>query len=302
MGVPEHKVEYDSSLMKRDDQNYLKNFLTKQMRKILLILFFKTLSNKDLAKQMGISTSALGNILQRMKKSQIKLLITNKEDKYIFYSLTPAAYAYVKNNLLKEEDSEVKIIKFSDEETSNYIECTDALHKLKNVLSIDTTRDFEKFIELYYVKESKEKREVLDDFIISFIKINKEGCKEDFDRIINKFDSDTLQRNILHCVSLYQAMMHLCEIYNQSWELAYDFVDSFFKSKGECVSFKVLSECKNLPTEVMAKMGRSLLEIVNISKANNHSKNEFMDCWKVYVTDKQFMRYIAAGYERWMNL
>ena len=306
MGAPDYKVEssieYDSLSMNLDDKNYLKNFLTKQMCKILLILFFKTLSNKDLAKQMGISTSALSNILQRMKKSQIKLFIINKEDKYIFYSLTPIAYAYVKDNLIKEEESDVKILRFNDEETSNYIECTENLNKLKVFLSIDTAREFESFFELHYMKGSKEKREALDDFIISLAKMNNEDCRENFNTIISNLDDEIFRENILHCVNLYQSMMRLCDIYDQAWELAYDFVDSFFKSKGECVSFKFLSECKTLEPEIIAEMGSGLFEIVNISNKNSHSKDEFMDCWKIYVPIKQFMRYIAVAYENWMNL
>ncbi len=297
----EYSVEYDSAPMSMDVQAYLKNFLTKQMCRILLILFFNTLSNKDLARQMGISTSALGNILQRMKKSQIELFITNKEDKYLLYSLTPVAYAYVKDNLVEEENSQVRIIHFHDKETSDYIECTNALQKLQEVLPIDTTREFENFIESYYVKVSEEKRAVLDHFIISLARIHNEVSEEEFRGIMDKLD-DALQRNILHCVSLYQSMIQLCEIYEKSWELAYDFVDSIIESKGKSVSLKVLRGCKTMEAEAVIGIGNSLWEIVNISKINNHSKDEFMDCWKIYVTDKQFMRYIAAGYENRMNI
>lgn len=71
MGATIHNVEndriYDDFVMEVDCQSYLSNFLTKQMCKILIILYFQTLSNKALAKQMGISASALSNILQRIK-------------------------------------------------------------------------------------------------------------------------------------------------------------------------------------------------------------------------------------------
>ena len=297
----EYSVEYDSAPMSMDVQAYLKNFLTKQMCRILLILFFRTLSNKDLALQMGISTSALGNILQRMKKSQIELFITNKEDKYLLYSLTPVAYAYVKDNLVEEETSQVRIIHFHDEETSDYIECTNALQKLQEVLPVDMTREFENFIGSYYVKVSEEKRAVLDHFISSLAKIHNEVNEEEFRGIMDKLD-DALQRNILHCVSLYQSMIQLCEIYEKSWELAYDFVDSIIESKGTSISLKVLCGCKTMEAETVVGIGNSLWEIVNISKINNHSKDEFMNCWKMYVTDKQFMRYIAIGYEKRMNV
>lgn len=297
----ESSFEHDSVSIKPDDKDYLRKFLTKQMCKILLILFLKTLSNKDLAKQMGISASALSNILQRMKRSQIQLLITNKEDKYILYSLTPVAYAYVKDNLAEKNNSEAEIIRFNDEKTSNYIECTESLRKLKSYLAIDTTREFENFFDIYYVKGSKEKRDILDDFIISLVKMKQEDCKENFNKVIAELNDVVFQENVLHCVSLYQAMTYLTDIYDQEWESAYDFVDSVFESKGEGVSLAFLSKCKSLATEKIAEMGRSLFEIANISKKNNYSKLEFMDCWKVYIPRKQFMRYIAVVYEKQMS-
>lgn len=306
MGVPDYKagssIEHDGVSINPADKDYLRKFLTKQMCKILLILFHRTLSNKDLAKQMGISSSALSNILQRMKRAQIQLFITSKEDKYILYSLTPVAYAYVKENLAEKNNSEAEIIHFNDEGTSNYIECTESLHKLKNYLTIDTTREFESFFELHYVKGSKAEKESLDDFIISLAKMNNEECGESSNRIVSELDDPVFQGTMLHCVGLYQSMMYLCDIYDQEWELACDFVDSVFESKGAGVSLEFLSKCKDLKTEKIAEMGRSLFEIANISKKNDHSKLEFMDCWKVYIPRKQFMRYIAVVYENRMNL
>lgn len=294
-------IEQDSVSINLDDKNYLEKFLTKQMCKILLILSHKTLSNKELAKRMGLSSSALGSILQRMKKSKIQLLIMDREDRYVFYSLSSVAYAYVKDNLVEKEDSEENIIRFGDEKTSDYIECTEALCKLKNCLSVDSMRELENFFNSFYVKGNRENRSVLDDFIIRLAKMKQEDCGENFDKMIAELDGVVLRENILHCVNLYLSMMRLRDIYDQEWELAYDFVDSIFEFKGEGVGLKFLEKCKNLETEEIAEMGKGLFEIASISKRNNHSRIEFVDCWEVYIPRRQFIRYIARAYEKQMS-
>ena len=295
----ENGSEYYTPVKEQDYKSYLKKFLTKQMCKILLILFYHTLSNKELAKRMGITANALSNIIQRMKTSQVELFIISKKDKFTLYSLTHEAQVYVKEYLIVEENSEQKIIQFSDDETSAYIECADALHKLKHNLQIDSEIEFSRFMELYYVKESEEKRTVLDDFIRHLVKMDYKKQTEAFNKIIKEMENPLLGRNILHCVSLYQSMINLCKVYSTTWKLSYKFVNSCLDSKG--VSFEFLEECKDFNAEEIVAMGQGLSEIVNISKMNNHSMNEFIECWEAYFSEEQFLYFIASRYDSWMT-
>lgn len=297
----ENASEYYASITEQDYTTYLKKFLTKQMCKILLILFYHTLSNKELAKRMGITANALSNILQRMKTSQVELFVISKKDKFTLYSLTKKAQVYVKEYLIIEENSDPKIIRFSDDETSAYKECADALHKLKNILQVDSEIEFSRFMELYYVKESEEKRTVFDDFIRRLAKMDGEKQTEAFHKIIEEMGNSLLRRNILHCVGLYQSMMNLCKIYSATWKLSYEFVNSCFETKGECVSFEFLKDCKDLKIEEIVAMGQGLSEIVDISKMNNHSMNEFIECWGAYFSEEQFLHFIASRYDSWMT-
>lgn len=296
----ENNIEYVGSEIERNNLSYLKTFLTKQMCKILLILFFQTLSNKELAKRMGITTNALSNILQRMKASQVELFVISKKEKFTLYSLTLTAQAYVKEYLIPEEDSGLKIIPFSDDETSNYMECSDALHKWKHSLQIDSETEFSKFMELHYVKESKEKRRIYDDCIRHLVKMEDGKQTGRVHKIVEELGEPLLERNVLHCVSLYNSMIKLCKIYDISWELSYDLVDSFIDSKGENVGLDLLMKCKESRPEDIAEMGQNLWGIVNISGMNNLSMDEFMECWKAYFSEKQFLRFIASRYDSWM--
>lgn len=249
---------------------------------------------------MGITTNALSNILQRMKTSQVGLFVINKREKFTLYSLTPTAQAYVKEYLIPTEDSGLKIIQFSDDETSIYMECSDALHKLKHSLQIDSETEFSRFMELYYVKKSQEERKIYDDFIRHLVKIEDGKQTGIFHKIIEELGDPLLERNVLHSVNLYKSMINMCKIYDASWELSYDLVDSFIDSKGKNVGLDLLMKCKEVNPEDIAEMGQSLWGIVDVSGMNNLSMGEFMECWKDYFSEKQFLRFVASRYDSWM--
>ena len=303
MGASVHNVENDSeyngSAMEVYYQSYLKNFLTKQMCRILIILFYKKLSNKALAKQMGISASALSNILQRMKRSEIDLFIISKEDKYIFYSLTSIAHAYVEDNLITEEDSGLKIIQFNDDETLDYMKCVDALHKLKQNLEMDSSIEFIRFMELHYVKASKEKKSVLLDFINHFMKM--ENGKQT-DEIINELGNHLLERNILHCMELYKSTIYLCKMYNVSWRLSHKFVNLCLESNDDESVFEFLEECGNEDLDIgkIVVVRKGLKEIADISVLSHHSMSEFTECWKAFFSEEEFLDFVASRYDSWM--
>lgn len=300
MSEPIHNVvnngEYDDFAIEEDTRRYLKKFLTKQMCKILIILFSQTLSNKELAEKMGISASALSNILIRMKTSKVKLFNIQREDKYIFYSLTVVAQAYVKSDLITVEDQDIKIIQFKDDETLSFLECSGAVNKLKNNLQLNSEKEFFRFMIVNYVNEDREKKNDLSNFINYFIKLDNEKHKEVSCKIIEKFGDPPLEKNLLHCVSLYKAMLNLC---NMSWELSYKCVMSLFESQGAGLSMAFIKECKCFEGSEIAEMGEHLWEIVKISEMSRLSMEEFIACWSTFFENKQFLYFVASRYDSW---
>ena len=75
-------------------QNTICRFITRQMARIMLLLLDHTMTNKEIAERMNLTSSALSNILQRMKKCEVELLSIEKKDKYVMYSLTSVAHLY----------------------------------------------------------------------------------------------------------------------------------------------------------------------------------------------------------------
>ena len=91
-------------------QNTICRFITRQMARIMLLLLDHTMTNKEIAERMNLTSSALSNILQRMKKCEVELLSIEKKDKYVMYSLTSVAHLYTEMNLVLKDKKDLKLI------------------------------------------------------------------------------------------------------------------------------------------------------------------------------------------------
>lgn len=110
--------------------HYIDIFVTKQMCNLMLVLNDRTLSNKEIAEEMGVKTSALSNILQRMKRSAVKLLDIHKHEKHMMYSLIPIALAYREQRLVSQGNSSQKVINLRSESEINLESCLLALYHI----------------------------------------------------------------------------------------------------------------------------------------------------------------------------
>ena len=70
----------------------------------LMILFERgTLLHKELASELGVSSSALNAIIKLMNFTSVKVIKAERCSKYKWYSLTPLAYKYVKEKKKRQE-------------------------------------------------------------------------------------------------------------------------------------------------------------------------------------------------------
>ena len=118
-------------------QNTICRFITRQMARIMLLLLDHTMTNKEIAERMNLTSSALSNILQRMKKCEVELLSIEKKDKYVMYSLTSVAHLYTEMNLVLKDKKDLKLIQINETETVELTGCRNALVGLKERLGED---------------------------------------------------------------------------------------------------------------------------------------------------------------------
>lgn len=78
----------------------IRELLTKQCIKVMIDLYNNRLNNKELAKAMNIASNNLSNTLQRIKSSQLNLLIIEHESRNTYYSLSEIGKKYTEKYLL----------------------------------------------------------------------------------------------------------------------------------------------------------------------------------------------------------
>ena len=78
----------------------IRELLTKQCIKVMINLYNNRLNNKELAKAMNIASNNLSNTLQRIKSSQLNLLIIEHESRNTYYSLSEIGKKYTEKYLL----------------------------------------------------------------------------------------------------------------------------------------------------------------------------------------------------------
>lgn len=89
--------EENNKFLDVESESIIRRFLTKQMIRILCLLWNCSLSNKEIADKMNLSSSALSNILQRMKKCEVALLMIEKKKNILFILLL-----LMQRNMLRE--------------------------------------------------------------------------------------------------------------------------------------------------------------------------------------------------------
>ncbi len=81
-------------------QNEIWQIKTKYKNEILSVLAQKgTLLHKDLACMIGVSASGLTAIIKQMNATRVKTINVEEVSKFKLYSITPAAYKYIMQNM-----------------------------------------------------------------------------------------------------------------------------------------------------------------------------------------------------------
>jgi len=245
-------------LLTPEEEHVISRFLTKQMKRILFLLFDNSMTNKEIAEQMDLSTSALSNILQRMKKCEIQLLTLIKEEKYMLYSLTPLAYEYTENYLIAKGKADFKLIQLNHLETAELINCRNNLDLLKERLGESWDIEFFRCCINYYENDGKN----VDSEAASFFEsveelIIKEQMKQ-LELIMNEFGDEATRKLYLKYIQKYIHIRRLCLWDAEEWNLAYRFIDDIFYGEKMCISLEWLTNSGSVSQEDIINIARGL--------------------------------------------
>lgn len=122
-----------------------------QYKDVLLCTLKKrgTLLHKDLAAELGVSSSGLTDIVKKMNSTSVKIINVEEVSKYKLYSLTPAANRYVVKNMLDMPKSNKTVLvhtvspaheRINRAEAIEFVACS----KVQNFLSLSNYIEAEK--------------------------------------------------------------------------------------------------------------------------------------------------------------
>lgn len=289
--------EEDNALLTSESELIIRRFLTKQMVYILLLLLNCNMTNKEMAEKMGLSSSAISNILQRMKKCEIELLVIEKKEKYMLYSLSPIAKEYAEKFLIIKEKSDFKVIQIHESETIELINCRNALGRLKDKFGKDWNADFSYWCFRYYENDEKKKMPEVDNFFetIEELIINEQFPQ--FEYIMEALEDDASRKNCIRYINKYIGVRRLCFLDGEDWKTAYQFIDDIFRSEEISISCEFLKRSGVLTKEDIIKMSNGIFEIINCSIKKKLTKEEFIDTWsKYFFPHEKLVYYLAEKY------
>lgn len=282
------------SLLTFKNESIIRRFLTKQMVRILLLLLNDTMTNKEIAEQMHLTSSALSNILQRMKKCEIDLITAEKKERYVLYTLTPIAREYVVKNLIVREKSDLKVVQINERTTAEYIDCQNALSVLKEKLGNEWESEFLDSCSQYYKYQNKEA--VIDEAVAFFERLEEliiKGQTTQLEWILDELDSEISKNKCLEYIRKYTYIRVLCDLDAEDWERAYQFVEDTMDGDEICFSYDFMINC-NLSKEDILGMADGLMYIIDCSKRMKLSKKEFLIQWSKYFFQHEKLLYIIG--------
>lgn len=276
----------------------IRELLTKQCIKVMINLYNKRLSNKELAKAMNIASNNLSNTLQRIKSSQLNLLIIEHESRNTYYSLSEIGKKYTEKYLLCDVPKRENV-KNTLTQKGIY-----ALNNMKKAWGIHWELKLDEILIACF------------DKIYSF-EIDYCGQEENFKQFINsierlKLDEQWDELNIIYDLlnpfvvmridksfNYMAGVKYLCILYSTDWEMTFKLIDDFFE-KGRCIEMDLIEKFTEygIESEEVKAALENLEGIIREAKANRMTKDGFYKKWKEYFKPyEQFAFYIATKYE-----
>lgn len=294
----------DASLLTPEKEGILSGFLTKQMLRLIVLLIKGTLTNKELAVRMGLSSSALSNILQRMKKCEIELLVVSREEKNVLYSLTPIVREYVEKNLPgiqipdKIQTSEkIRLVRINQMETVEWRRCKEALEELRELAGPEGTAELLEYCTFYYTGSQDKVPDAARDFFEALEELIIEEQTQQTEWILNRLEEMGLKALCQKYLKRLVGVRKLCTLDTVNWEAAARFTDDFFLSEDRYVSIDFLKSCYDFSTEDIIDMAMGLSEIIKASVGRIISKKDFIAAWSRYFKNHdKLVFYIGEKY------
>lgn len=273
------------------------NTQTRQCNKVIRELYGHKLSNKELSENVGVSRSALSNILQKIKSSQLGLLVVEQNGRNTYYSLSDLGCAYAEKHLFNDIANS-KIINIEEKLSEHALM---GMHALKNMQKEWGEEWQLKFDELL-LEHSKGKSGEghFDTFIEAVKNIIVEERWEELNKIYHLIDNVLLRKRIEKRFDQLMGIKCLCIIDDMDWKMAYKLVEDFFEYHGQFVRMEFLEQFQNhqIGSEEIKSAFNALSQMIEAAREEKMSKEDFYNEWEeAFVPHERLVYYIAEKYK-----
>lgn len=268
--------------------------LTRQCNRIIIALYDCKLSNKELAKYMGISASSLSNSLQKIKNTGFDLLVTEQIGRQIFYSLSELGHLYAKERLMSKQ-----IINIQEKLHCSIQEEKALLEDMQSEWGEEWKLKFDELLFEYIKGMDNKSEKLFQNFITAIENIILEENWQKLNSIYALLEDEILERRIKKCFQQLLGIRYLCELEKYEWKIAYKLVDDFYENSGEYIrtEFLEIFENNQFTSDVIALIIGSLNKMKDEALRKKMKKEEFYDEWeKVFVSHERLLYYITEKY------
>lgn len=279
------------------------NSLTKNGKQILQILYEQPeSSHKELYEAIGTSASSLSNLISKIEQITPKLLNVEKRGRNSFYSLSPIARDYVKQELI--ENNAKKIRPFQTQTYTNvaFDQATSALKDFQQAAGKDWDLKLDELLNDNAMWVDSKLYGFFHTFIENIIVLRKSGKNELLDSIYTIINQNILIKRIQNYLNKqllsYYQLEALFTIENTNIQAAMELVDEIFYFLVKC-NFNPVS----IPTtdkSITSEEYYGLIKCICQMKEefdrfySNHGKAQAVRDWKQkYHSESILLFYIA---------
>lgn len=282
---------------KKHDFVKIENFITKQGKKILCIIYTKgAVCSSELAKCLEISRSAMSNALDRLKNAPYELVLVKKQGRLKMYELTPLGIEYVESYIDNKSSDTTNNQKDKKENDECIRECFNELDELNTFWSDYILDCFEKNMEFPQKSDLFKK---IQELITYGIKVNLNEYKMSYQEFLYNitncrtrgFLDDVIQRRT--CLNV------LWDIVENDWQSAYKIIDMIFEVQDFVSAGGMIKEIEELgiPKKEIPNLLLALQSLVTNALEKMLTKEEFCMVLEAEgAEDGPFVYYVAEKY------
>lgn len=270
---------------------------TRQCDNVLRALYQNRLRNKELASHVGISVSSLSNILQRIKVSQLGLLVVEQVGRNTYYSLSELGVQYTEKYLINN-CFDKKVLEFDSKKVIDYVE--GAITKIQEI-KMDGGDDWQfcldEFLMSYHAATDSLDRDSSYNCLMGYIRqIILDENWEGLNLVYNELENDILSRRIEKLFEKIMGIKSLCILDDNDWKITYEILDDFFQTDGKYINIEFLDQLKEnqIDGEDVKKLYIILRSLLDETEYMKLSKKDLYNMWgELFMPHERLLYYFV---------